>query len=154
MVKLISWLFFFLLFLYGIHQSEFKKLAFFLVIFHSHFKLFQINGLCVFSQQKVNNFLLEVVFHVLFVESIQGLKSMIHHSHQISLPCSGHIRMCWPCACVMFGNHVPIIRPYVFQVYDELVGVLVIICRIENRTCFKNILDIKSALYQNCVKHI
>jgi hypothetical protein len=54
-------------------QSDFNKIAIIslglLVLFESGFELGQVDGFGMFANQNVNNLLLEVVFHVLFVKS-------------------------------------------------------------------------------------
>ena len=53
-------------------QSDFNKIAIIslglLVLFESGFELGQVDGLGMFANQNIDNLLLEVVFHVLFVE--------------------------------------------------------------------------------------
>lgn len=49
----------------------------------------------------------------------------------------------------MFGYHITVISPYIFQIYDELIRSLVVVRRKHNRLFAKNFLDINSTLCKN-----
>ena len=81
----------------------------------------------MFSDQNIDDFLFEIIFHVLFVESGEGFEPVVDHAFHVSFTCSGDIGMGGAGTGVMFGDLVAVIGPCVFQVDDQRVGRLGVI---------------------------
>lgn len=135
-------------------KSKLKYLALFFVVSHPNFKLFEVDSLGVFSEYEVNDFLFEIVLHVLFVESAQTFESMVHHSHQVSLACSCHVGVGWPCACVVFWNCITVVCPHILQVYNKLIWILMVICCFYESRSLENFLNVETTFDQNGVQNI
>ena len=102
----------------------------------------------MFSNQYVDDLLLEVVFHILFVEPSQCFKSMVHNAFEVSFTCSGDICVGRASACVMLWNCVTIIGPCIFQLDDHAICGLCIISCFEDSVCPEYLGNIKPAFSQ------
>lgn len=134
--------------------SEFQDFALLFVILHADFELLQVDGLGVFAQNEVDDFLLVVVLHVLLVKPTQSLEAVVHDALQIPLPSPGHIGVGRPSPRVVLGNDITVVSPHVLQVDNELVGVEVVISSQHNGLGVKDTLDIEATLGENGVENV